>query len=764
MKGLLRMLTRFCRVLISALIAAWFAAAPAHAEHHFVRNQTEYAHALRDIEAGDVIILANGEWRDFELVITGKGKADAPITIISEEAGKVILTGQSSLRIGGQHILVTGLVFRDGYSPRSEVVSFRRSKQDVASHARVTEIVIDNFSKPDRYQSDYWVGMYGRNNRFDHNHLVGKTNKGVTLAVRLDTPESRKNGHRIDHNYFGPRPVLGSNGGETIRIGTSRYSMHRSGTLVENNIFDRTDGEVEIISNKSAGNTYRGNVFLRSRGTLTLRHGDNNVVERNVFLGGGKDYTGGIRVINRGQIVRSNYLEGLRGQSFSSALAVMNGVPNSPLNRYVEVENAQIEGNTIVDSRRVAFNAGVDEERSEPPRNSTFSRNLLSGLESESFIEVYGDISGITFSDNRVASGAVAPQLAGITQQPAAMERAANGLLYPVDPALEKLGAPRDLTPVTLREVGAPWYPKPGNKSVFGSSGKVTKVEPGNGTLMEAALAAGDGDVLLLASGEYIAEGVISVSAGITIRGAFDESAQPPTIIFKGPDLFELREGGNLQLANLTIDGVSASASATNAVIRTSADPIKSNLLVEMDAVTVQNLVAGASFDVLALGKNALADRVDIRNSRFADITGAIVSASAETDDRGQYNVEYLDISDNAFADIGGPIADVYRGGRDESTFGPFVTFAGNTVTGAGLSDANASGASLNLHGVQIADIARNQVAGSAPLRIVHTVGSPKTSITGNQLTGTPTFVLEELNFEGDHRAKLSGNVVAIED
>ena len=193
-------------------------ALPAKAEHYFVRNQNEYAHALKQIEAGDIIILANGEWRDFELVITGKGGKDKPITVISEQAGKVFLTGQSSLRIGGEYILVTGLVFKDGYSPRGEVISFRRNKQDQARNSRVTEMVIDNFSKPDRYESDYWVGMYGRNNRFDHNHLVGKTNKGVTLAVRLDSEESRENGHRIDHNYFGPRPPLGSNGGETLRI------------------------------------------------------------------------------------------------------------------------------------------------------------------------------------------------------------------------------------------------------------------------------------------------------------------------------------------------------------------------------------------------------------------------------------------------------------------------------------------------------------------------------------------------------------------
>jgi poly(beta-D-mannuronate) lyase len=97
----------------------------------------------------------------------------------------------------------------------------------------VTEVVIDHFNNPERYETDYWVMLYGKHNRFDHNHLVGKSNQGVTMAVKLDSEESRANRHRIDHNYFGPRPVLGSNGGETLRIGTSHYSLSDSLTVVQ---------------------------------------------------------------------------------------------------------------------------------------------------------------------------------------------------------------------------------------------------------------------------------------------------------------------------------------------------------------------------------------------------------------------------------------------------------------------------------------------------------------------------------------------------
>lgn len=729
---------------------------PALAERILVHDQAEYAAAASQIEAGDTIVLANGEWRDFDMVISGEGTATAPIVVTPQEAGKVILTGLSSLRIGGEFVNVSGLVFRDGYSPRGEVVSFHVSKDDQASNSRVTQVVIDGFSKPDRYESDYWVGIYGSNNRFDYNHLSGKTNKGVTLAVRLDSEESRENDHRIEYNYFGPRPVLGSNGGETLRIGTSRYSMFNSNTVVAYNVFDRTGGEVEIISSKSGGNVFLGNVFLQARGTLTLRHGDNNVVEGNVFLGGGADYTGGIRVINRGQTVRGNYMEGLRGEAFSSALAIMNGVPNSPVNRYVEVADATIENNTIVDSRRVAFNVGADEERSAAPSGSTFSRNLLAGLEGESFIEVYGDVSGIAFAGNRVSQGGVADELEIIAQAPVAMERGPNGLLYPVDPELAAVGAPHDLRVVSREEIGVDWYPKPGERIAFGYSGRTIEVAPGHGTLAQAAASAQDGDVLLLAAGEYVEDRTIPLEATVSMRGAGSEAT---TILFSRPSLFELREGGELMLRDLAIDGALAPDSVGNSVIRTTIFPIQSNMRIAMEGVAVRNLTVNKSFNVLTLGKNTLADSVSIRRSSFSDVTGTIVSAAAETEDYGQYNVEYLDITESAFVRIGGPIADIYRGGRDESTFGPNVTISRNAFDEVGLAATNGTGGSVHLHGVQIAALESNAVRGSAPFRVVHTVGTPQTEITGNAFVATDDLILEELIFDGEHRALLSDNV-----
>ena len=211
----------------------------------------------------------------------------SPITLTVEEKGKVILQ-VSQFAHGGEYLHVEGLVFKNGYTPTNEVISFRKSSK-VLANTRLTECVIDNYSNPERHEQDSWVAVYGKNNWVDHNHFEG--NRGVTLIVRLNSPESRENNHRIEANYFGPRQNLGSNGGETLRIGTSHFSLENSKTIVEGNFFDRVDGEHEIISNKSCQNVFRNNVFFESIGTLTMRHGNETLVEGNVFLGNRKRNT-----------------------------------------------------------------------------------------------------------------------------------------------------------------------------------------------------------------------------------------------------------------------------------------------------------------------------------------------------------------------------------------------------------------------------------------------------------------------------------------
>lgn len=724
----------------------------ASADEILVEDQNAYKEALKDLEPGDTIKLADGIWTDFEILFTGSGTAGKPITLTAQTKGKVILSGQSNLRLAGEHLVVSGLVFKNGFTPTSEVVSFRRNNEELANNSRVTEIVIDNYNQPERYEVDFWVMMYGKNNRFDHNHLVGKRNKGVTMAVRLNTVNSQENHHRIDHNYFGPRPILGSNGGETLRIGTSHYSRTNSFTIVENNYFDRCDGELEIISNKSGRNVFRNNTFYQSRGTLTMRHGNNNLVEGNVFFGNGADHTGGIRVINGGQTIRNNYMEGLKGTRFGGAFVVMNGVPNSPINRYDQVKDADISGNTIVDSDNIQLAAGSDTERSAVPVDSRFAGNLIYNADGRDTFTIYDDVSGIDFSDNVIGRAPPQSLTLGFRVMNIEMTRADNGLLYADSDQLKDVGVAKDLKPTTREMTGVEWFPKQEPLIAF-SSGKTTEIEAEENALFNAVEAAEAGDVLVLRPGSYVVSKFLKLDKPLTIKG---EGAV--NLTFERSALFEILDGGSLQLINLNISGAGAPDNAGNSVIRTSPYAMLRNYRLEILNSNFTDMDVNHSFNVVTAAKGTFADHILVQNSTFRDVTGAVFKLDKESDDFGIYNAEYLTIENSNFENIQGTLVDYYRGGTDESTFGPHFSLQGSTLSNVGAGKRNKSNSSLLLHGVQVTDMSGNTFINSKPFLINHTVGEPKTRIIKNKFMSTPAPLVVELNSGLEPTAVLQDN------
>jgi len=699
-----------------ALAAAllWAGAATAQTTT-LVATPAEYQRVLRDVKPGDVIVLKDGVWRDFQILFEAEGQAGQPITLTAQTPGGVVLSGQSNLRLAGRQLVVSDLVFRDGWSPTGEVVSFRRSKEHRAVESRVTGLVIDGYNKPDRATSDNWVALYGRDNRFDHNHLTGKNNVGTTLVVVRDEQQGLDNRHRIDHNYFGPRPNMGSNGGETLRVGTSADSLSASNTVVENNWFEGAGGEVEIVSNKSGGNTYRGNVFYHSRGSMVLRHGDGNLVENNVFIGGGKPHTGGIRVINRNQTVRNNYMEGITGDGFTAALSVMHGVPDSPINRYHQVVGAVIENNTIIDARSLFLGAGMDTERSAPPIGSRFARNLIVNPDGREPMRMLGDLSGVAFTDN-------------VQARDVAMVRGVNGLLIPVTP--QGAGALPDLVMTPRAETGVAWYPKD-VQAVRLDQGAEIAVEPTEGALEAAVAAARPGDVLVLAPGRYSVDRTLTIRAPLTVRGSGQGRVE---IAFSRPSLFEVAKGGSLKLAGLTITGADAPDETGNAVIRVAPGSSAANFDLVLEGVEVRDLTVNRGFSVIALGKGVMADRILLRDVRVANITGSVISAAAETDDRGTYNAELVQIEGGAFSRIGGSVVDLYRGGTDESTFGPRLVIKGASFERVGSAERP----SILMRGVQHAELVDNTLTDSGAISFSHRVGEPVLAVAGNRLVRTP--------------------------
>lgn len=717
-----------------------------------VSNIDEFNDAAAMLQPGDVIVLANGTWTDVEFQIKANGLPDQPVTLTVEEPGKVIISGQSNLRFSGEHIVVSGLVFKDGYTPTSEVVSFRTSKDDLANNSRVTNTVIDDFSNPERYDSDLWVGIYGKNNRFDHNSLIGKGNRGVTLAVRMNTEASHENGHIIESNYFGPRQTLGSNGGETLRIGTSHYSREYSNTVVRNNYFDRTSGELEIISSKACGNEIRDNVFFESQGTLTMRHGHYTTVEGNYFLGNRVPNTGGIRIINENQTVRNNYLSGLTGHRFRGALVIMNGVPNGPINRYDPVIDSLMNNNIVVDSDHIQLCAGSDEERSAPPTGSSMQNNIFMSKTNLEPFTIYDDISGISFEGNVLNEEANVSIEAGFRKMPYSVTENEHGLLVPAQSLIDEIGFGEVKLPVNKDETGASFYPKTDNVVVF-RSGATHAVAAGTNTIVDALADSSPGDTLVLENGgEYLLTKYAFIKHPVTIK---TESGDKAGVRSGKASFFIIENGGGLELENLWIDGAESPDQPGNNVVSTSKYSMNRNYSLAIRDCKVTDLDVNHSFDFLRVYRSTFADSITIINTEMTNVTGSILSLDKETDDLGMYNVENVTITGSTFTDVQGAVANIYRGGTDESTFGPIVVVEDNAFNNTGLGRRNKSGASLKFHGVQKLHISASTWSRSAPLDLHLTNGEPITVIkdvvmkdTAELRTNNDGYEIENVSYE----------------
>jgi poly(beta-D-mannuronate) lyase len=418
------MMMRIIQILI-ILIALY--SGVLHARIFLVSTTAEITSVMATALPGDTLLMKNGTWNNVKIVLSGNGTADLPIVIKAQSPGQVTISGSSNLSIGGKYLVVDGLIFTNGKSASGDVISFKANGIE-SQYCRLTNCSIIDFNTTPSTTDNKWVSLYGKYNRVDHCYLKGKTNLGTTLVVWM---AATPNYHRIDHNHFGYRPVYPENGAETIRVGTSDWSLYDSFTTVEYNLFDECNGEIEIISSKSCGNIYRYNTFRNSQGTLTLRHGNRCIVEGNFFMQGNAVNSGGIRIIGEDHLVFNNYIENTAGSSYKTGITLMNGIPNSPLNGYYQVKRAKVLFNTLVNCKyTLNIGGGNSSTQNLPPIDCEISNNLAYSLTGPMI--TYNDIPiNITYAGNIFfgsSLGITAPS--GITVVNPLLQMS-NGLLRP---------------------------------------------------------------------------------------------------------------------------------------------------------------------------------------------------------------------------------------------------------------------------------------------------------------------------------------------
>ena len=348
--------------------------------HTYQVKSSEEFNALKSLHPGDTILWENGEYRDVTIKLKAQGTEDAPVVFRAQTFGKVIFKGASSISLDGQWCVAEGFTFNelDTSAKYSVLTTTKRS-----SGCRFSDCRVDGKGSKSSSVDTKWVSLYGRNNEVSYCTFHDKRNMGCLLVVWME--EGVVPAHIIKNNSF-YRPYTHyddkgkpRNGQESIRIGTSTYSLNDGNCVVTGNYFYKCDGErAEVISNKSCGNVYEGNLFEDSVGTLTLRHGNRCVVRGNFFISSGREDVGGVRVIGEDHLVENNVMQNLTGTAYNTALCVVKGESEAELNGYWTVRNLVFRNNRIIDCLNgIHLNYGKRETQDSHPVNLQFSDNLI---------------------------------------------------------------------------------------------------------------------------------------------------------------------------------------------------------------------------------------------------------------------------------------------------------------------------------------------------------------------------------------------------
>lgn len=680
-----------------------------------VQDNNELKNAIKEVQAGAEIVLANGTWKNVTMELTDSGTKENPIVVRAETPGAVFIEGQSYIKFGGDHIVVRDLYFRNGYTPNNAIVEFKLNGK-VANHCTFTNCVIENFNQPQRDTQDHWIEFWGRHNELINCNIIGKSNSGPTVRVQIKGNESIKNYHRIVNNHFGPRPRKGGPHGETLQIGDSETSMSPSNTIVAHNLFDRCNGEVEVISSKTNYNEFRNNIFYKCEGSMVMRHGNYCMIDGNIFIGDDNSPNiGGIRLVNTGHWVVNNYFYNLKGDNFRAPLAIMNGIPKSPLNRYNQVTDVVVAYNTWVNCKSPwHFGVGANIEQAEvlPPseirsaqvERTVIANNIVYNAENTlSPIVAYDKFDGIRFESNLINYGDwEGGKQHAFNYCDFLMEEVGDYFFIPSTSACEvgvykgfdfetistdlfgnsreesscigavccAAGANFDI--LDNGKYGADWY----SMDTKGEVPKLIKVKAGD-DLANKINEASSGDIVELESGKFEVASSIKIEKQITLKSAkVDEQV---TLLFWGDQhtpLFEMHPNGSLNLKNISLEG-----NNDNYAFATLEKNMSALYNVKVEKCQISNFNY-----VLKAYKESFSDSITFVASEISNCDNGI-ELSQETNDTGDYNVEFLTIEDCTFENINSNVIDYYRGGYDESTIGGNLKVSKSIFTNCGAKE-----------------------------------------------------------------------------
>jgi poly(beta-D-mannuronate) lyase len=290
--------------------------------------------AIRQARPGDAILLADGVYPTTEdIIVNQKGLQGKNIIIAAQHPGAAEITGKGgfSLISPAAYIVIRGFKFTHAAS---------RAKMGTGtSFCRFTQNI---FETPGDGED---LTIAGSDQEVDHNTFQNKNAMGRFIAVRGQDKQIAERLH-IHHNYFNNQASQGGkNGAEALQFGLSGFSLSSSNSIVEYNLFEKCEGENELISVKASAVTLRYNTIRNCLAQFTLRHGNKSFVYGNYFFN-----TPGLRIFGDDHLIYSNYFE-----NCSSAIVIGNGdgevADGAQLTSHDRPDRVLIAFNTLVNNK-----------------------------------------------------------------------------------------------------------------------------------------------------------------------------------------------------------------------------------------------------------------------------------------------------------------------------------------------------------------------------------------------------------------------------
>ena len=349
---------RLAHTLVIAGLAGVLAVpgAPAEAASRtFSASPAQLSSALAQARPGDRVEVTPGVYNAGLIKVARSGTQQAPITIAAR--GQVTFTGAGGLDLTGtSHVVVQGFTFADG------------NGLTVPGDATANRVTRNTF-QGNNGGAD--LSVQADDTEVDHNTFENRTAQGVYLQVVGPGAHDMAKRVHVHQNYFYNHQYKGANGGESIRFGLSGRQHAEADGLIENNLFEKADGDSEAISIKSSNNVVRYNTIINSRGTLSLRHGWNTLVEGNILIGGST----GIRFFGNNHTVINNIVEDTSGPAMEIGGGEVRDDTTSGTD-HEAADHCLVAFNTLSGSDNIVW---YESSKKYPPSDDTLADNVLLG-------------------------------------------------------------------------------------------------------------------------------------------------------------------------------------------------------------------------------------------------------------------------------------------------------------------------------------------------------------------------------------------------